>query len=249
MRVFSGLRVKLMGCFRRAGAGPTAVLLLSYLTPCLEAKEPKLKPEEVIARHLEALGSPEARAAISSRTATGNAQVKILVGGSGEMLGAAGFVSQQRKLCLFLQFNHPDYEREQVAFDSDKPQVGVARAAARSPLGQFLHTYNQVLREGLLGGAVSTAWPLLDLEHRQPKLSYAGLEKVDDQSLHQLKYSLKKGGGDLKISLYFEPETGHHLLSVYKVTIAAGAGLVHTESAGQQETRFTLEEKLKDRVG
>lgn len=233
-------------CFRRAVAPAAVVLLMSGLAARLHAKEPKLKPEEVVARHLEALGSAEARAVISSRIASGNAQVKILVGGSGEILGPAGFVSQGRKLCLFVRLNHPDYEREQVAFDGEKPQVGVARPVARSPLGQFVHTYNQILREGLLGGALSSAWPLLDLEQRQPKLGYAGLEEVDDRSLHRLKYNPKKGGGDLKISLYFEPETGRHLLTIYKLTVGAGAGLTHTESAAQQEARFTLEERFGD---
>jgi len=38
---------------------------------------------------------------------------------------------------------------------------------------------NVPLREGLLGGVLSAAWPLLRLAQQNPKLEYRGLKKME----------------------------------------------------------------------
>ena len=49
------------------------------------------------------------------------------------------------------------------------------------------------------------------MEKSQPKLDYRGLKKIEDMELHEVSYRAKKGSGDLKITLYFEPQLFRHV--------------------------------------
>ena len=179
---------------------PAVVLLLAMLTP-VAAKGPKMKPEELMARHLAALGSPEARSVVQSRGAQGTGRMELLIGGSGSLEGPVVLASQGRKLLLSMRFNHSNYTAEQVSFDGEKCYVGNIAPGVRSQLGQFLYPYDEIVAEGLFGGVLSTAWPLLDLEGRNPKLDYRELKKVNDQELLELRYRMRKGGRDFNIRL------------------------------------------------
>jgi hypothetical protein len=221
------------------------VLVVAMLTP-VAAKGPKMKPEELVARHLAALGSPESRSVVQSRGARGTARMEVLRGGSGFLEGPVVFASQGRKLLLSIQFNHLNYSAEQVSYDDENIYVGNIQPGVRSQLGSFLYQYHELVKEGLFGGVLSTAWPLLDLEGRNPKLDYRELKKVSGQELLELQYRIRKGGGDVKIRLYFDPESFRHIATTYKLTIAAPMGRTSEESARQSETRYTLEEWFGD---
>ncbi len=65
---------------------PAVVFLSAMLTP-VAAKGPKMKSEELVARHLAALGSPEARSVVQSRGAQGTGRLELLAGGSGSLEG------------------------------------------------------------------------------------------------------------------------------------------------------------------
>ena len=227
------------------GSLPALVLLLAMLTP-VSAKGPKMKPEELVARHLAALGSPESRSVVQSRGAQGTGRMEVLVGGSGFLEGPVVFASQGRKLLLSIRFNQLNYAAEQICFDDEKVSVGNIAPGVRSQLGQFLYQYDELVKEGLFGGVLSTAWPLLDLEGRNPKLDYRELKKVNGQEFLELRYRIKKGGGDVNIRLYFDPESFRHMATTYKLTIAAPMGRTTEESARQSETRYTLEEWFSD---
>ena len=71
---------------------PAIIVLVALLAPVL-AEGPELELEELVARHLEALGSPEALSAIQNRTAQGVGRLELLTGGSGSLEGPAIFVS------------------------------------------------------------------------------------------------------------------------------------------------------------
>ena len=79
---------------------------------------------------------------------------------------------------------------------------------------------------------------------RQPKLNYTGLKKIEGRSLHELKYRARKGGGDLQISLYFEPETYRHVGSHYRLVVPSRMGSNPLDSANQRETVYTIDETL-----
>ena len=224
---------------------PIVALLLAALTP-LAAKGPDMEPEELVARHLTALGSPESRSVVQSRGAQGTGRMELLIGGFGSLEGPVVFASQGGKLFFSIQFDYLNYAAEQVSFDGEKCYVGNIKPGVRSQLGQFLYQYNEIVKEGLLGGVLSTGWPLLDLKGRRPRLDYRGLKKISGQELLELRYRMRKGGGNLNIRLYFDPGSFRHIATIYKLTISAPMGRTTEESARQSDTRFTLEEWFSD---
>ncbi len=219
-----------------------AVMILVALLASVLAQEPKLEPEELVARHLEALGPPEILSALQNRTAQGVGKLNVLMGGFGTLEGPAIFVSEERKIFLSIQFDYTNYAAEQVSFDGDKAYLGYIDSGVRSELGEFLYRYDEIIKEGLLGGVLSTGWPLLDLEGRRPRLNYRGLKKVNGQEMLDLRYRMRRGGTDFNMHLYFEPKSFRHRATTYQITIPAGIGTSIEQSSRQRDTRFTLEE-------
>ncbi|MBZ5598105.1 MAG: hypothetical protein LAN83_07260 [Acidobacteriia bacterium] len=221
--------------------------------------ETSLTPEDVLQRHLNSIGTPEVRAAAKTRVVEGKAVYRILVSGSGEVEGRAAMVSEGQKFHLLLKVNAQQYRGEVFVSDGEKTSVaGTYADKSRSEFGQFLRAEDLALREGLLGGVLSTSWPLLDLDARKGKLRYEGLKNIDDRKLYALSYHPKKGT-DMAITLYFDPETFQHVMTIYKATVHAGiggpdpsAGLVdpgmaagpEVASARQNETRYRIEERF-----
>jgi hypothetical protein len=212
----------------------------------LAAGGPKLKPEEVLAKHLESIGTAAARAAAESRMVTGTTKMRVVVGGTGEMLGGASLLSYGRQLQIHLPFQHPTYAGELYEFDGKKFSDAQVNPNTRSRMGAFVRAQSKIVEEGLFGGTLTTAWALLDVPGRKAKLDYDGLKKVSGRELHQVTYDMKKGGGDLSIQLYFEPETFRHVMTVYRLSQRATQGPTEIESARQQETRFRLQEDFSD---
>ena len=197
------------------------VLLLSAL---VFAGGQKLKPAELVEKHLASIGSAEARAAARNRVAVGDADVVFRLGANGQLSGTGNFLSEGPMIRLGLIFNGVEYPGELFGFDGKKVTVAQMQPGVRSPFGEFVHTYDVLLREGLLGGTISTAWPLLDMAHRQPRLQYTGLKKTDGKQLHELKYEKKKGSTELQIALYFDPESFRHVRSQYRLSLPDARG-------------------------
>ncbi len=164
----------------------------------------------------------------------------------GRLPGRATLISDGRRFRMSIVFGVNEYPAEDLAFDGEHLTVGYIQPGVRSALGHFLYRFQEILSEGLLGGVLSTSWPLLDTTVRAPKLKYEGLKKVDGREFHSLKYERRKGG-DVETKLYFEPETGHHRYSIYKVEL--GTSLVAgnpNASASQEEMRYVLKEEFSD---
>jgi len=212
----------------------------------LAGKEPKMKPEELVAKHLGAIGAPQALAAVRTRAISGIARAVGRVGGQGQIIGRGNILSEGRMIRIGMNFNQLEYPGEQFAFDGDKVTVGQVQPGRRSALSSFFYTYDALLKEGLLGGATTTAWALLDVAGRQPKLDYAGLKKIQGKQLHEVKYKAKKSMGDLTAALYFDPEDFRHVFSQYRLVIPAAMGRTPTESSGQRETIYTIQESFSD---
>jgi hypothetical protein len=189
------------------------------------------------------------------------ATYRIVVGGNGEVPGKAVIASEGDKRQILLKVNAYRYEGER--FVSTGTATGVAGTYAdktRSEFGQFLRAEDLPLRDGLLGGVLSTAWPLLDLKAHKATLVYEGLKKIDGRRVYALGYKPAKTT-DLTITLYFDPESFHHVATVYRVSAHAGLGGIafrpfpgatisngasEVQSARQNETRFRIEEYFKD---
>ncbi len=205
------------------------------------------KPEEIVAKHLDSIGTSEARAAVRSRAVKGTLRFKILVGGAGESVGSWGRVSQQRKSNFVMRFGSGDWRGEQFIFDGDKTYFAAATAShLRSNFAQLVNGHDFIVKEGLLGGELSTAWALQNLDQGRVKLNSIGLKKVDGHELEGIEY-LSKGTSDMIVKLYFDPETYRHVMTVYSVvTVPSGVRHGITTSAEQQQIRYTIEERFSD---
>lgn len=183
-----------------------------------------MKPEEVVAKSLDAVGTAQARASAKSRVVESAVEYRILVGGAGYLDGKGVLVSQDDKMQFMMKLNNNLYRGEQFIYDGRDYQI--ARTTAnqqRSSFGEFVQVQGAVLKDGLFGGVLSTAWPLYDLDHHKVKLSYAGIKKVDGNDAIELHYSSKKDG-DMDISLFFDAQTFRHIETVYFVRVRAQLG-------------------------
>jgi hypothetical protein len=224
------------------------VLGLSLAGSFYSAHAAQTTPEEIVAKHLESIGTAEARAGIRSRAVQGKLRFKILVGGGGEAVGSWGRVSEQRKSNFVMRFGNGNWRGEQFVFDGDRTSFAAATSTHdRSTLAQFVNSQDFIVKEGLLGGELSTAWALQNLDRGHVKLGYLGLKKVDGRELQCLEY-VSKGTSDMSVKLYFDPETHRHLMTVYSVSQPNFGGTI-TNSAHQREIRFTLVERFNDFQG
>jgi hypothetical protein len=205
-----------------------------------------MKPEELVDKHLAALGSPEARAAAKTRVLDGAASVTFRLGGTGRSDGKAAFVSEGRKIRLMFNFEHPEYPAEQVAYDGKRVVVGLIRPSIRSRLSQFVYDNEGFLSEGLMGGATSLGWCLYDAQGRKSRLEYEGLKDVDGKKLHELRYKPRNVLDDFQILLYFEPDTFRHVLSVYRLRIPAFMAGKPAESGRARESYWKMTEEFGD---
>lgn len=246
---------------------PVAFIIILLLLPRMLQAASDVKLEDIISGHLDSIAKAETRAAAKSRVVEGTAQFKILTGGAGTIDGKAVLVSLERKVQLMMKFPNNDYRGETFITDGNKVQVASTTSAqTRSSFGEFIHVQDVVVREGLLGGVLSTAWPLLELKDRNPKLSYEGRKNIDGKDLYDVRYKPKKNA-DVEVHLYFDPESFHHVLTVYTLTIQPRlvqggqlSGLAVPEIGGplsqptssdaaqsqQQQDRYRVEEKFSD---
>jgi hypothetical protein len=180
----------------------------------------KLQPDQIVARHLEAIGSAEARASFRSRLIDGTARLTIRQGGKGQAEGQVRLASQGKMNLIIMAFGAADYPGESFAFDGEELTTSHFKPGQRSPLAQLFIFNDEIFKEGLVGGTLSASWPLLNIAERNPKLEYAGIRKVGGRQLHQLKY-LPRKAADMKITLFFDSETFQHVRTEYDREIVA----------------------------
>lgn len=205
----------------------------------------KMKPEELVVKHLEAIGSAEARAKVTARVASGSANFIVNIGGAARLSGSAMFVASGARFRFGMRFPTPDYTGEDMAFDGNRAASALLPTGGRSPLSVFVSQQDAVLKEGLLGGALSTAWPLLRQAQTQAKLDYRGLKKIDGKQLHELDYRPRKGNAELKVLLYFDPTTFRHVRTRYSFEIGATIG-TREASNSNTESYLSLTEEFDD---
>jgi hypothetical protein len=219
-----------------------AFLILSSASQSASVAE-KMKAEDVVAKHLESIGSAKARAAITTRIISGTSQVIFRTPPPGQAIGRAVLASEGVKSLFGMSFPSPVYPREQLGFNGNSFMAAFVTPGVRSVLGSFLMTHDLIFKQGLMGGTLSSAWPLLDLAARTSQLEYAGTKKVDDQTLHELRYQ-PRGGSDLKITLFFDQETFRHVRTEYERVIPASMGDRSYTNVQQRETSYKMVEEF-----
>ena len=210
----------------------------------VSAAKDEFRASDFVKQYLNSIGTEQARAAVKNQLVLGDLSFQYL-NVAGIVTGNVQFVSEGDKFVSVLKIPSPEYRGEQFTTDGKKTAVNQPKPGVYSAMGRFVFEHNEVLTEGLWGGALSTAWALSHLDERQAKLQDQGLKKVDGHELHRVDYIPKKHS-DLEIQLYFEPDTSRHVMTVYSYSVMARAGGGPTASAGQEERRYRLEERFAD---
>lgn len=211
------------------------------------AAQDKMKPEEIAAKHLESMGSAEQRAPSRSRTAIGTSLMSLRSGGTGQANGPALIASKDNTMLINATFESPDYPFERIIYDGNKLVVKQFRPGTRSPIGEFFLSYDEIFKEGIIGGTLSSSWAFLHLDDNKPKLRYDGTDKIGERKVYKIRYEPRKNS-DLKIKLFFDAENFRHIRTEYERVIAAQMGANPQDSASQKETRFKIVENFSDFV-
>ena len=203
----------------------------------------KLTAEEIVAKHLASIGTPADIAAVKSRVLVGQGRLNMKSGGIGALSGPAQFASAGNMVLMAMIFNANNYPYEKMAFNGKDLTVGFPNGQ-KTDLANFLRSRNPIVKEGLFGGVLSAAWPLLDVKGKKVKLDAAGITKFGDKNYYKLKYT--SGVGDLSVSLYFDSENFHHVLTEYKYSIQSTMTGISTDSSAQKPQYNTLTEQFGD---
>lgn len=222
-----------------------SALFLLLVLVAVPAFAQKLKPEDVLAKHLESIGTAETRTALKSLITVGDVAAKFLSQKNQVVQGRIVLASSGEKNFFGMNLNSTVYSGEKFSYDGKKVKVGAIQAGARSILGNFIKSNDLILEESLLAGTLSTSWALHDTIGKKAKLSFDGTKKIDGKEVYVLGYS-PKGGGDIDIQLYFDKETFRHIRTEYKRISSAAMGRTIDESARQSESRLKVVEEFSD---
>jgi hypothetical protein len=190
-----------MRSFRKFAAVTGFALMLA-----LPTLAQNLKAEEIVAKHLDSIGSPEKRDSMKTLMAVGvsefEARVPVIKGG-----GKAVVVSDANNLFFVISLNSKEYPFEKVGYFNGKTSLPFIAAGSRSLLGVFINEHEKLLSEGLFGGTMSLRWALADKERRNTTMKTGGTKKLAEQKAHVVDYyPAGIGSGDFKIRLFFDAE-------------------------------------------
>ena len=233
---------------------PFVLLIAAGISIVPAHADDKLKPEELVAKHLESIGTAEARARVNGTQIKGTGSVSVRLCGEGQIEGQVLMASTDAANLINMNFGVEAYPQEALRFDGKKFATSQLKPGSRTCLAQFFLENEVLFKEGLVGGVLSESWPLLNVAERNPKLEYSGLKKIGDKQMHALKYTPRKGS-DVKIVLYFEPENFRHVRTDYSRTVYAseqrriaggGAGLPPPQNQQASPTRIEAYEEFAD---
>jgi hypothetical protein len=222
------------------------VMICLWLAFVSVAMAADTKAEDIVAQHLGSIGTAEARAAVKSLAVEGTLRFKVMTGGASETSGNWQRLSEERKSKFVMKFGDAKWWGEQFVFDGDKTSFAAATLSRQpSPLAVFVQGEDSIVKEGLLGGALGTAWALQSIDPHRVKLESMGRKKVDGREVDEIGYLSKTNGG-MTVKLYFDAETHHHVMTVYM--LVNGVNIAHNDvsNARQLENRYTLEERFSD---
>ncbi len=231
-------RNRLFGVFVLA-----AVALTAVFAPFSSLAADKLKPEEIVAKHLESIGTAEARAKITNRIVGGSVTATFTEPQVNQFQGQAVLASEGEMSLINMQFTNSNYPQETLSFNGKTVNVGFARAGVRTNLGDLIWTYKPLIKAGIMGGELSQAWPLYDLAGRKPKLSGGGTKKVGSKDAYEISL-VPRGGSDMEIKVYFDTQTFQHVRTEYSLVVRPSVGLTVDSNKSQQPSRYKMIEEF-----
>ncbi len=217
------------------------VLFIELLSASVFAQ--KMKAEDILAKHLDSIGTAEVRSKNTSRVIVGEAAVNFISPKNLPAKGRIVMASAGMKNFWGLNLNAVDYPFEKFSYDGKKVKAAYVRVGQRSPLGNFILSNNMLMEESMLGGTLSTSWVLINPSEQKLKISFDGTKKIDGKETYVLGYSPK---GDVNVQFYFDKETFRHVRTQYNRIFSAAAGLTPETSSRQNETRLKVTENFSD---
>ena len=189
------------------------ILLFALIAVPIKAQE--LSAEEIIAKHLDSIGSQQVRSTVKTRMALGTSEFIIKVP-YGLVSGKALLASEADNILFLSSFASVDYPLERVGFFKSKINVPFIKPGVRSPLGTYLMFNSKILSEGLFAGSILSTWALLDLKNSKANITNGGRKKIDGRETYILNYIPKGGfGSDSSFKLFFDAENFRHLRTEY----------------------------------
>lgn len=190
-----------------------ALLMFSNFSAAMAQK---MTAEEIVAKHLESIGSQEKRSQVKNRFVPAalkfEQKVPPIAGG-----GKALLVSDSENLWFNAKLNSNEYPHEKIGYFSGKISQPWVTAGTRSPLGAYLADHPKIIEDGLLMGTISALWAL---ESPKGRIQYDGKKKIDGKESYVLAYFPKNGGSEFSIKLFFDAQNFQHLRTEYRRSIS-----------------------------
>jgi hypothetical protein len=208
-------------------------------------KEEKLTASQIIAKHLESIGTPEKRAL--SRTIVGTTTSEVIVPELTQKVkfniqGKNAISSDNNKILFLMAFASKNYPQEQMAFDGKDFTYAPIPNLLLAPLTSLAMESNELIKEGLLGGTLSTSWCLQNLAiNKKAKVTLASNKKVNDRETYIIEFMPEKMSLT-NIKIYIDKNTFQHFRTEYKKTFFRQGGLDRT-GVGDEAT---LTEEFSD---
>ena len=222
------------------------IMICMWLAAISGAMAADTKAEDIVAQHLDSIGTAAARAGVTSLAVQGTLHFKIILGGGGESSGSWQRLTEGHKSKFVMKFGDNKWWGEQFVFDGNKTSIAAANSTHRwSALGAFVVGQDNIVKDGLLGGELGSGWALASIDEHHAKLESLGRKKVDDRELDAIEY-LSKSNGNMVVKLYFDPETHHHVMTTYTIEMSANITSNDIQNARQQTSHYSLEERFSD---
>jgi len=193
------------------------LLIVSFLFTTCTLYAQELTPEQLVAEHVKSIGAPALLEKIKSQSFIGFPEVKFIQGMQGTMTGQSALVvSQEGHIAIAMNFADKDYPGEYFAYDGNTVSVKNMKPGLRSPIADFIFRFNKIMKQGMVGGVLSTSWPLLKIKEQGAEMK-CRKTKVEGREVYELEYRPKDFIGNMTIRMYFDPTTFRHVRTEYKV--------------------------------
>ena len=185
-----------------------------------KTKTPKLDVEEILAKHIASIGTPEALAAARSRVLIGSTILSRKSrandkAGVPKVSGTAQFASFGEMSLFAIVFQSNAITREQFAYDGDKVTFSFPGEIA-TDLKDLAKSHSWVIKDGLFAGTLSSGWILLNSKAVMARLQNAGVEKLAGRDCYKIKYTPITGDYEPRVIIYIDAENFHHLQTEYE---------------------------------
>lgn len=176
-----------------------------------------LKLQDVIAKHAEAIGTPEKRKNLTNMMLLGLSRFESKLP-ERKTVGKLAVVSNRSNLLFISSFASESYPFEKIGNFEGKIVVPFVTSGIRSPLGDFLIEHPNLLKSGLFSGSMSLNWNMLSDNLEKGKYNLTGTKKINGRKAYAVEFL---GGGNIEsftVRMYFDAETFQHVQSEYRET-------------------------------